>query len=168
MRKVADKVGVTAPAIYRHFRGKDELLDEIILSGLVILEEYLKPAFDAPTPFERLNGLIDRYLAFALEQPRYFEFAFLVPGRPIGRFSEEIAKHGWETFRFALEQVSLCIDQGVFRRDDPQEIAVLVWAEVHGLVTLFKMERLGPDPDRFRVTYQRAVKRLLEGLKSPS
>ncbi|MEB3323653.1 MAG: TetR/AcrR family transcriptional regulator, partial [Synechococcaceae cyanobacterium] len=44
MRKLADKVGVTAPAIYRHFKDKDELLEELINVGLQILQTYLEPA----------------------------------------------------------------------------------------------------------------------------
>ena len=47
MRKVADMVGVSAPAIYRHFENKDALLDEIVVRGLRILEQYLRPALEA-------------------------------------------------------------------------------------------------------------------------
>lgn len=165
MRKVAELVGVTAPAIYRHFKDKDELLNEIILSGLGILEGYLRPAFDAPTPEARLVRLIDRYLDFALEQPKYFDFAFLVPSRTVSHMSEEIARHGMETFGFALQQVGLCMEQGTFKKDDPLETAILIWAEVHGLVTLFKMKRFGPDETEFRRIYRGAVDRLLRGLR---
>src|SRR5512134_2947685 len=66
MRKIAAKAGVTAPAIYRHYKDKDELLHEIINAGLEILQRYLEPAFRAPTPYERLQLLIDYYLDFAL------------------------------------------------------------------------------------------------------
>src|SRR6266850_4190488 len=79
MRKIGDKVGVTATALYRHFRDKDEILDELISTGLTILSDYLQPALLATEPRERLRGLIDAYLRFALEQPRYFDLAFLVP-----------------------------------------------------------------------------------------
>jgi AcrR family transcriptional regulator len=166
MRKVAEKVGVTAPAIYRHFRDKGELLNEIIVAGLANLENYLRPAFDADKPYERLRRLTEGYLDFALEQPKYFDFAFLVPSRNIGRFSEELARHDWKTFRFALEQVSSCMEQGEFRPDDPLETAIMIWAEVHGLVILFKTERFGRDVEQFRRIYRRTVDRLLEGLKS--
>ncbi len=166
MRKVAEQVGVTAPAIYRHFRDKEELLDEIIRSGLGILEGYLRPAFDAATPEARLVRLIDRYLDFALEQPRYFDFAFLVPSRTISHMQDEIARHGMETFGFALRQVGLCMEQGTFKPDDPVQTAILIWAEVHGLVTLFKMKRFGPDEREFRRVYSGAVERLLRGLRA--
>ena len=92
MRKIADKVGVTAPAIYRHFKDKDELLGELINVGLKILQDYLEPALQAEGPFERLEQLIDRYFDFALEQPKYFDLAFLVPSHGM-RMADELARH---------------------------------------------------------------------------
>ena len=41
-----------------------------------MLEEYLRPALAAETPFERLKKLTDSYLAFAPEQPGYFDERF--------------------------------------------------------------------------------------------
>ena len=165
MRKVAEKVGVTAPAIYRYFRDKDELLHEIIRSGLEILEDYLKPALDAGDPYERLHLLIDRYLDFAIEQPKYFDFAFLVPSRNMADIPEEIQRHNWTTFGMAVEQVAMCMEQGVFRQEDPLETSILLWATVHGLVILYRTERFGPDPEQFRQTYRKVVDRLLDALK---
>jgi AcrR family transcriptional regulator len=164
MRKVADKVGVTAPAIYRHFEDKDELLGELINVGLQILQTYLEPALTAETPLERLRQLIDRYFDFALEQPRYFDLAFLVPSHGM-KIEAELSRHNRSTFMFAVQQVHLCMEQGVFRKDDPLETAIMVWAEAHGLVTLFRMERFGENADQFRAIFKRTIQRLLDGLK---
>jgi AcrR family transcriptional regulator len=163
MRKVAAKAGVTAPAIYRHYKDKDELLREIINTGLEILQRYLEPAFRAPTPFERLQLLIDYYLDFALEQPRYFDFAFLTPSHGM-RLADELARYNRSTFMFAVQQVHLCMEQGVFVKDDPLETSIMLWAEAHGLVTLFRMERFGTDAAQFRAVFKRAIDRALRGL----
>jgi len=165
MRKVAERVGVTAPAIYRYFRDKDELLAEIIASGLRMLEDYLKPALEADDPLERLHLLIDNYLDFALERPQYFDFAFLVPGRDIGGISEELKRHNWTTFRMSVEQVATCIERGIFRKDDPLQTSILIWATVHGLVILYRTQRFGPNEQQFRRTYREVVDRLLDALK---
>jgi len=165
MRKVAERVGVSAPALYRYYKNKSELLNEIVVEGLKILEDYLRPALEADTPYERLQQMIDNYLNFALEQPRYFDFAFTVPTRNIDRFPEEIAKNQWDVFRVAVEQIDACMDQGIFQRDDPMATAITVWAEVHGLVTLYRMERFDQNPEQFMVTYRRSVSRLLNGLR---
>jgi len=164
MRKVADKVGVTAPAIYRHFKDKDELLGELINVGLQILQRYLEPALRSDGPLQRLEQLIDRYFDFALEQPRYFDLAFLVPSHGM-RMADELGRHNRSTFMFAVQQVHLCMEQGVFKKSDPLETAIMVWAEAHGLVTLFRMERFGENPEQFRAIFKRTIQRLFDGLK---
>jgi AcrR family transcriptional regulator len=163
MRKVAHKVGVTAPAIYRHFKDKDELLGELINVGLQILQDYLEPALSADGPLERLRQLIDRYFDFALEQPKYFDLAFLVPSHGM-RMADELARHNRSTFMFAVQQVHLCMEQGVFKKTDPLETAIMIWAEAHGMVTLFRMERFGENPEQFRAIFKRTIQRLLDGL----
>jgi len=164
MRKVADKVGVTAPAIYRHFKDKDELLGELINVGLQILQRYLEPALRAEGPLQRLEHLIDRYFDFVLEQPRYFDLAFLVPSHGM-RMADELGRHNRSTFMFAVQQVHLCMEQGIFEKSDPLETAIMVWAEALGLVTLFRMERFGENPEQFRAIFKRTIQRLLNGLK---
>ncbi len=164
MRKVAEQVGVSAPAIYRHFQNKDELLDEIVISGLRILEGYLQPALEEPTALARLKRLTERYLDFTLEQPRYFDFAFLTPSRSIGHLSDEIQKGNWATFQLAVGQVAACIQEGRFPEEDPLETAITIWAEVHGLVILYRTGRFGLDPAIFRRIYFRCVDHVLEGL----
>ncbi len=165
MRKVAEMAGISAPAIYRHFKNKDELLNEIITEGLKILEGYLRPALEAETPYERLSLLVDRFLDFALEQPRYFDFAFMIPSRSIDHLPNELAKRNWSTFQLAVEQVGQCMAEGIFRKDDPLETAIVLWAEAHGLITLYRMQRFGQQPELFRAIYRRSIDRLLGGLR---
>ncbi|MCH7780185.1 MAG: TetR/AcrR family transcriptional regulator [Acidobacteria bacterium] len=165
MRKVAKIAGVSAAAIYRHYENKEDLLREIIDEGLQILETYLQPALDEPTPFERLNRLADRFLDFAIEQPKYFEFAFMIPNRSISDVRTELAEKNWVTFNLALEQIAACMETGIFKKDDPLGTAITVWAGVYGLVALHRMHRFGPDDQLFRQIYRASVDRMLDGLK---
>jgi AcrR family transcriptional regulator len=164
MRKVADRVGVSAPAIYRHFENKNALLSEIVIQGLKILEGYLQPAFDEGSPRERLVRMIEGYLEFALAEPKYFDFAFLTPSREIDRLADELAKPNLETFRVAIDVVGECIRDGTFAPGDSLETGIMVWAEAHGLVTLFRTGRFGANEDAFREIYRRLIERVIEGL----
>jgi AcrR family transcriptional regulator len=165
MRKIADRVGVTATAIYRHFRDKDAILDELISAGLAILSDYLTPALKAEDPYERLSGLIEAYLQFALEQPRYFDLAFLIPS-PTTRMSEELERHNRSTFKLAVEQVAICMEAGIFRKGDPIETAVFLWSTAHGLVTLHRMNRFGGDVETFKKIYRATIDRAIRALRS--
>ena len=166
MRKVAKMAGVSAPAIYRHYENKDDLLREIIDEGLEILETYLAPALDDSTPLERLNRLADRFLDFAIEQPKYFEFAFMIPSRSISDVRTELAEKNWVTFNMALKQIGDCMEAGISKKDDPLGAAITIWAGVYGLVALHRMHRFGPDDALFRQIYRASVECMLNGLKT--
>lgn len=165
MRKIAERVGVTATAIYRHFRDKEEVLEEIINSGLATLSAYLAPALKADQPYQRLRRLIDAYLRFALEQPRYFDLAFMVPGRS-SHISEQLARDTDLTFKIAVEQVVRCVETGIFRKEDPLEITVYLWSIAHGLVMLRRTNRFGGDVEQFTRLYRRTIDRAIRGLRA--
>ena len=63
--------------------------------------------------------------------------------------------------------VAACIEDGTFAREDPLSTAITVWAEVHGLVTLYRTGRFGPDATLFRQIYRQSVARMLTGLRAP-
>jgi len=165
MRKIGDAVGVSATAIYRHFDSKEDLINAIVVEGLTILADHLRPALETGTAYDKLRNLIDRFLEFALDKPQFFDSAFLIPNHQIGGLSDEIVRHNWTTFQLALEQIVTCMEQGLMRRDDPMDTAITIWAEVHGLVTLYRTGRLGQSEDAFRTIYRRSVERVLNGLE---
>ncbi|GAA3193318.1 TetR/AcrR family transcriptional regulator [Actinocorallia longicatena] len=60
-------VGLTGPALYRHFRGKEDLLAEVLLDISVRLhDEGVRRAAESPDP---LGALLDWHIAFALGNP---------------------------------------------------------------------------------------------------
>ncbi len=105
------------------------------------------------------------FLDFALEQPKYFDFAFMVPSRNIKQLPEELTRQNWATFQVAIEQVSQCMRDGVFKEDDPMGTTIMLWASAHGLITLHRMQRFGPDPALFKTIFHSSIDRLLNGLK---
>jgi AcrR family transcriptional regulator len=164
MRRLAERVGVTATALYRHFRDKEAILDELITAGLAVLSEYLEPALKAKDPERRLRGLIDSYLKFALEQPKYFDLAFMVPSAST-RMSEELERQNRATFKMAIEQVAACMQIGVFRPGDPIETAIYLWSTAHGMVTLHRMNRFGGDAEQFGRFYRGAIEQAMQALR---
>jgi AcrR family transcriptional regulator len=167
MRKVADAAGITAPAIYRHFQSREALLGEIVEIGLRELEKYLRPALKSGTPYERVRQLTDRYLDFALEQPKYFEVALLNAGTKIEWLSKELAHPMWEVFRAAIAQIETGMERGELRRDDPISTAILIWATAHGLVSLYRIDQAAAYPKQFRQIYRASMDRLFQGLRQP-
>ncbi|MEV4009230.1 TetR/AcrR family transcriptional regulator [Nonomuraea angiospora] len=63
-------VGVSGPALYRHFSGKDALLSEMLVDVSSRLRESAAAAVTSyPGPQETLDALLNVQITFALEQP---------------------------------------------------------------------------------------------------
>ena len=79
MRKLAKTVGVTAPALYRHYPSKERVLIAVIGEAYRMFAEYLYRALAGPTPAERLRRAGMEYLNFAIEHPEMYEMLYVSP-----------------------------------------------------------------------------------------
>lgn len=138
MRGVAERVGVTATALYRHFEDKDALLAALLARGFETFLGYLVRGLSAKTPLARLRATGHAYFDFALEHPHDYALMFLTPCQELGLVSvSEGAKQRMDaTFVFLVDRVKECIGAGVCEAHDPTAAALNVWAEVHGLASL--------------------------------
>jgi AcrR family transcriptional regulator len=138
MRGVAERVGVTATALYRHFEDKDALLATLLEEGFSTFGQYLMRALAGKTPLERLRRAGQAYFDFALEHPRDYALMFTTPCRDLGLESvSESAKARMDgTFVFLVDRIKECIDAGAFAEHDPRSTALHVWATVHGVASL--------------------------------
>ncbi len=138
MRGVAERVGVSATALYRHFEDKDALLATLLEEGFSTFGRYLMRALAGKTPLERLRRAGHAYFDFALEHPRDYALMFMTPCRELGLDSvSEGAKARMDgTFVFLVDRVKECIAAGVFAEQDPRSTALHIWATVHGLASL--------------------------------
>lgn len=74
MRSIAREVGLTAPALCRHFSSKEELVAAAIERGFErFAATLLSKATAPPTPRVRLRAYREAILEFALRQPRLYE-----------------------------------------------------------------------------------------------
>ena len=84
MRGVAERVGVTATALYRHFEDKDALLAALLEQGFSTFSSYLMRSLAGKTPLQRLRLAGNAYFDFALEHPRDYSLMFLTPCDDLG------------------------------------------------------------------------------------
>lgn len=150
MRGVAERVGVTATALYRHFDGKDALLASLLGEAFATFGSYLGRALAGQTPLERFRLTGKGYVDFALDHPRDYALMFLTDCEDLGyeRISEELAQRSRGTFEFVVDRAKECLDAGVFAPRDPREIGLHAWAVLHGLVSLWLLGQLRQSMDR--------------------
>ena len=149
MRALAERVGVTATALYRHFDDRDALLASLLDEGFRTFGSYLMRALSGATPLERFRLTGKAYLDFALEHARDYELMFLTNCEDLGlqRLSEEIGQRAQSTFVFLVDRVSECMEAGIFTRAEPRTVAVYVWAQTHGLASLWLVGQLSKRLD---------------------
>lgn len=165
MRKLARAVGVTAPALYRHFDSKEHVLLELVREGYQRFAHYLYRALEGRTPGERFQLAGRGFLEFALENPRLYDTLFASPDH-LGWASlpDEIQAQGCAIGQFWNDRVRECMDAGILRKGDPREISLTLWGHAHGLLTLYLRGMLDTDEEGFREVYEQSHRRLLAGL----
>lgn len=158
MRGVAARVGVTPMALYRHFASREALLAELVTQGHDAFLGYLNRALAEPTAAGRLVASSRQYLAFALEHPQTYAVMFMEPAD-----APAAGDQRWRdlaTFRFLVDRIRDAAAEGALVVDDPEEAALLVWAQVHGLVSLYLAGKLAMERAAFARVYVAAIGRL--------
>lgn len=151
LRDLARQLGVSHNAPYRHFAGRDALLDALSAEGFARLAEALRVA-GGDTPAERIAAMGQTYVAFADAHPGLFALMF----QPVDATARP------ETLPIAARTLDLLRDgiREVTGRDDPVDVATL-WALVHGLSALrANAHQLFHEPAMIRDVTRRAAQAL--------
>lgn len=165
-------VGVTPAALYRHFRGREALLEELAGRGFAELAARLARALTSRgTPLERFTRMGETYLAFAEEEPAYYAAIFETRGHPAGTADSDAAPGAGprpSPFDLLVEALQATFADG-FGGVAPRFIALEVWALAHGLATLSAAGHLprGPGfPDKYELL-RAGVLALVHGVARP-
>ncbi|MEO8701692.1 MAG: TetR/AcrR family transcriptional regulator [Kofleriaceae bacterium] len=136
MRALAEDLGCSPMTPYRYFRDKDEILDEVRLAAIEAFVVAQERAFARErAPLRRLRTMARAYVAYAVDHPDQYRVMFQVEyqaDRPPTPEHVALQLRGWkpmrDTFAEAIERGELA--------GDPDEVAHICWASLHGLVTL--------------------------------
>jgi AcrR family transcriptional regulator len=141
--------GVTTAAPYRHFRGKQEILEEIASRGFDELRTRSMAAMAAKGEgtIEGIVAMGQAYVAFAVGETAVFRLMF--GQQPSLKNAEHVLGTGHECFAHLIEQIALfCRRNRV--RGDAQQIALRLWTFVHGAASLLidrDYETVAPEID---------------------
>lgn len=142
-------MGVTPPAIYLHFKDKDELFFAVCERPFMAFSERIRLALrDTSDPVERVRRMGRGYVEFGLEHPEQYRVMMMTKTDfdPLEHPLEEM--FGMQVFYQLVNATKQCIDDGVFRPMEPMMGAIILWSVVHGLTSLFINHAKFPWPDR--------------------
>lgn len=135
LRRLASELGVTAPALYAHLSGKEELIGAVAEAEFQRFMERLEAVEDAD-PLARIRADCRAYLDHARENPELFKLMFrfrpVITETPRG---DEFAA-ATRSFQRGSQPVQDAIDAGLFVSDDALTASLTIWTATHGLVEL--------------------------------
>lgn len=169
MRKLAKEVGVSAPALYRHYPSKERVLIAVIGEAYRMFAQYLYRALAGPTPAERMSRAGEEYLDFAIEHPEMYEMLYVSPHHlGLDDYPEEVAEVAAATGQFWQDRVRECIEAGIFKDGDPDELSLTMWAHAHGLISIYLRGMCVQASTDFKAVYRESAHRLMRGLAGPA
>lgn len=129
LRQVAERLGVTQPAMYRHFADKGALLAEVAQRAGLEIEQAMSGAMRGPSdPFEAMRAVGRAYVGWAYAHPNLFRL-----------MSSRIPSEHRSAPRPALPREHYFYGMGgVVPIDDPMlaDAFRVSWAMAHGLANL--------------------------------
>lgn len=166
MRRVAERVGITPMAIYRHFPDRAALLNALADEGFRELAAWLAQQRLTGDVEQRLYKMGDLYLEHALAKPKLFDLMFLKPREGARQYPRDFKAGKSPTGNLMAEAVQAAMDSGYFRKDDVWEITFEMGALSHGLIMLYLGGRLSTTAAGFRALYRRSFRRYIHGIRS--
>ncbi|UOE43295.1 TetR/AcrR family transcriptional regulator [Agromyces larvae] len=139
-RRLADAIDYTQPVIYSHFDSMDAVIDAVAVEGFAELARALADArSEASDDRGALEAASRAYLGYADAHPAMYD-AMFVRGTALAFADERTEpelRAGFAELRGAVEPFA----------DDPDTLAELLWASLHGLTLLQRSQRIPGDRD---------------------
>ena len=178
LRRVAERIGYSPTTIYLYFQNKDDLLLHTVKNGFAAFDVAIQNAATlSDEPLEKLKNLGRAYLDFGIDNPTLYRMMFMQPAdfhllpRLLGSGTSDEDKQGAPenahrvvAQELLVEAVSQGIERGLVRAGDAVLMADVLWASVHGLVSLAASPLM--EPDHARIIAAPLLQTVIAGLKA--
>ena len=142
MRALAAALGVSAMTPYRYFAGKEELFAMVRAEAFRRFAEVLEAALAGrATALERLRRLKRAYIGFALDERDAYRIMFELR-QPDPANHPDLVAQSRRAFGALHRTVAEAVEAGLLS-GDARRIAYVLWADTHGLVSLYLAGKLG-------------------------
>lgn len=140
MRKLAERIEYSPTTIYRLFRNKTDLMEQVLAQGYRgVRERYEAVLADRPeSPIETLQLIIIEYVRFALEHPNHYQL-WSASGQLRLVDDHVEMRHGattYQVYQVWLDLIDEGRRQGLLLDMDTLVLLQLIWGAVHGLISL--------------------------------
>jgi AcrR family transcriptional regulator len=136
MRELAAALGVSAMTPYRYFKDKEEILAAVRARAFGRFADQLEKALAQPgTPPEKSQAVGRAYVRFAIQEQACYRLMFDISKPRLAPLPELFAAER-RSRATMTDHVRLMIREGYYQ-GDPELIGSVIWAGVHGVVSLY-------------------------------
>lgn len=134
LRGLAQRLEVTAPALYDHFRSKSDVLGAVASVGY----EHLNAMFDVgdARAIDRCRNRARAYIRFAQERPELFRVMFLYRPEAVAIEADNQLGAADTTFERGLADLAQAVADGDLIDRDPVQLNLTLWAALHGVASI--------------------------------
>jgi len=145
-RRLSTEIEYSQPVLYKHFSGMEHIAAAVAIDGFGELARALRAARTATdSPHNGLRRVAQAYLDFASAHPAVYD-AMFTRATTLNFAAEDTPAQLIDAFAELNEAV-----RSVARERDADTLAEVLWAALHGLVTLGRTDRLRPGHESDRV-----------------
>jgi AcrR family transcriptional regulator len=165
MRPVAERVGITPMAIYRHYSDRASLLNALADEGFREVATRVHAQKLKGEVESRLMQVGEVFLNAALQFPNLYQLMFLVPREGARVYPRDFKARRSPTFNPTVNILEEAMKAGELRPDDAVAVAFELSALSHGLIVLYLGNRVAQNERQFRLLFKRSFRRYLDGLR---
>jgi AcrR family transcriptional regulator len=151
MRKIAEKIEYSPTTIYLYFKDKGELIYSLVRGYFDAFQKSVVAATDAAQddPIAAIRTAMRQYIDFGVGNPFAYRLSFMADTLARDERGERTEDDfGNAGRRNLIGCIEACIEAGLFRKDDPEMTANVIWSMNHGIVSLLINHQVLPGIDR--------------------
>jgi AcrR family transcriptional regulator len=164
VRRIAADAGMSTMNVYSRFGGKDGVVEHLFLQGFVLLAEAMEGTALTDDPVADLRASGRAYRQFAIEHTALYSVMFdrVVPDYVPSESALSVAAH---TLQLLADRIQRCVEAGRFRSAPSMELAAIVWATCHGVVSL-ELRDVNPANIDWATVFDHACATIVVGLSA--
>ncbi len=167
LRRLAERLGVTAPALYAHVRDKTDLLRAVAEGEFASLVAVYREV-ENREPLDRMRAHARAYIAVARDEPEMFRVMVLFPPElgPADVPDDAELPAATAAFALAAGAVEEAAASGAVATDDVVLTTLTFFAAAHGVATVLGLG-FGLPPEFEDQMVDEMLDRLIAGYRTP-
>jgi len=145
VRNIADKAGYSYATLYNYFKDLNELLFYCISDFQQECNEFVDSQNkNKENGIKKINGIVLAYIHFFIQYPSIFDLFYLTKIEGFGNKENTRQIINNSLTNLLDEEIRLCIDKGLIRKEDINEVIQKLKYTTIGMLLLY-LNRVNPD-----------------------